>query len=591
MEEKADSRATCELGGDAEPIRIGRWCFKMVSVPFFFATLLLAAATACGIAATLLFKPLFDKGLIAGDGSVLLPIIGAQILLLLVRGALAGGAFDLFARSGARLGQRLTTRIHDHLKRHALPYFLGKQQSDILQLVRNDVITLETSLGQLAGQALISAFQAVAVLCVIVLWRPELSLVCVAGLGLGAMLTSWGARLADRELGKEIDANARVAEQILRALGPRGLLLRVSAAGSWADERLAGELETYRRALVRRRVLPNWVLAGAEGVGSITYFLFYMVGGYVVAGGGASAGELVAMAALLTYLSASANQLAPTFVGLKEARVRLRRIESELSIPPETAEPESPAANVDLGGEFRFEGVTVRYGEHEALSGIDVTFPTGRATAVVGPSGAGKTTLTFLLMRLIEPDAGRVLMGETPLSRIRRDDLWPRIGYVPQEPILFSGSVAENIALGRDAPPERIEEACRKAGIHDLVAGEHGGYTADAGEAGYRFSAGERQRLAIARALLADPGVLVLDEPTAHLDAVTEQLVLATITRQREAGRTVVVVTHNPATLEAADNVVLLVGGRLAWRGAPQDFLAEPDFRRYLREAGYEAVE
>lgn len=544
--------------------RLGAWCFGQVWRAFAAGTALLLLATAGGIAASLLFQPLFDKGLIARDGSILAPIVAGQVALLLVRNVLAGAAFDLLARAGAGLGSRLTLRVFDHLQRHSLPYFLERGQADLLQLLRGDVVVLEASLGQLAGQALIASFQTLAVLAALLAWKPELALLCAAGLGTGAVVTSLAARLSNRALAREIGANAKVAEHLLRTLGLRGFLLRVQSSAAWPRARLETRLADYRGALISRRVGPNWALAGAEAIGTVTYYLFYLVGGALVAGGGASAGELVAMAALLSYLTASANQLAPTFVGLKDSWLRLKRIERELALPPAMAEPAPRAPLPQARGAFALEAVTVRYGTAEALATVSLAIAPGRVTCIVGPSGAGKTTLTLLLLRLIEPSAGRVVLDGLPLAAYPREVLWQRVGYVPQEPILFQGSVWDNLTLGRTLARPVVEAACAAVGIHERIVSDPAGYDADVGEAGYRFSAGERQRLVLARALAAAPAILVLDEPTAHLDAATEEAIRLTIGRQRDAGRTVLVVTHNPATLALADDVVALAGGRLA---------------------------
>jgi ABC-type multidrug transport system fused ATPase/permease subunit len=318
-------------------------------------------------------------------------------------------------------------------------------------------------------------------------------------------------------------------------------------------------------------VRPNWILASGEGLSTVTYFGFYLAGAYLAAGGGATAGSLIAMTAMIGYLIGSMNQLAPTYVGLGDAWLRLGRLGREFSIdaaPPEFADALAPE---NLRGAFALDRVTVRYGEAIALRDVSLAIRPGRITAIVGRSGAGKTTLTLLLVRLIETDSGKVTVDDAPIDAYRREALWRLIGYVPQEPVLFRGSARENIAAGRPLAESEIVEAAVAAGIDERLRAAPEGYGFDVGENGYRLSAGERQRISLARALAAHPAALVLDEPTANLDAVTHARISATMAAQRDAGRTIIVVTHNPAALAVADDVIVLDKGALVCCGPLTD--------------------
>jgi ABC-type bacteriocin/lantibiotic exporter with double-glycine peptidase domain len=358
---------------------------------------------------------------------------------------------------------------------------------------------------------------------------------------------------------------------LLMMLSLRGALLRVSASPDWGRSRLVQLLDRYRRMLVRRRVLPNWITVAGEGVSTATYFCFYLVGAYLVAGGTATAGSLIAMAALVSYLIGSMNQLAPTYVGLGDAWLRLGRMEKELLIAPSGRETEQSLVAQTLRGAFELKQVTVRYRDAIALNNLSVVIEPGGITAITGSSGAGKTTLTMLLLGLIEPEAGQVTVDGDPIGKYGRQTLWKHIGYVPQEPILFRGSARENIAVGRPIAETDIVATNIKIGTHGRLAGAGEGYDSDLGESGFRLSGGERQRINLARALAGGPSVLVLDEPTANLDAATETLIRNILVDQRDAGRTVVIVTHNPAILAIADRVILLKQGHLVCSGPARD--------------------
>ncbi len=560
--------ARADAGFKEQPggLRLQQWLLRAVLPSILAGSLLLLLASIANISATLLFQPLFDTGVSARQGSVLVPIVALQLCLLLTRGVLAGIAFEVLARVSARLGQDLTLRIFDHLKDNSLSYFLARPQAELLQVLRNDVLTLEQGFAQLVGQALIATFQTLVILVIMLVWEPRIALLCFMGLGASAALIWLASKLTSTALAKEIEANASIADHLLMVLGLRGFFLRVSASPGWARVRLQELLQRYREAMIRRRVGPNWVLVGGEGVGTITYFGFYLIGAYLVTGGTSTIGSLVAMTAMVGYLIGSMNQIAPTYVGLADAWVRLKRIERELSNRAARPQWGSHAPSMPRGA-FELDGVTVRYGDTLALSGVSFAISPGRIVAIVGRSGAGKTTATLLLLGLIEPECGRVLADGISLREWKREALWHHIGYVPQEAVLFHGSARDNIAAGRSLPEAELVAASMAAGIHDRFAAAPEGYDFDAGENGFRLSAGERQRIGLARALAGRPSVLILDEPTANLDSATEALIKQTLIDQRNAGRTVIVVTHDPGTLAIADDVAVLDKGVLAGFG------------------------
>ena len=547
------------------------WCLRQELPTFVAGLTILLLATIANILTALLFQPLFDNGVLGKQTSVLVSVVALQTALFVTRGALAGFAFDLFARASARLGQRLTLRVFDHIQTHSYSYFIDHPQSRLLQLLRNDVLVLEVSIGQTLGQAIVATLQTILALLVIFLWDPRLALLCMIGIASGAALIWLAARLTNRALHDEISANETVAEHLLMMLSLRGALLRVSASPDWGRSRLVQLLDRYRQMLVRRRVLPNWITVAGEGVSTATYFCFYLVGAYLVAGGTATAGSLIAMAALVSYLIGSMNQLAPTYVGLGDAWLRLGRLEKELLIAPSRRETEEALVPQTLRGAFELKQVTVRYRDAIALNNLSVVIEPGGITAITGSSGAGKTTLTMLLLGLIEPETGQVTVDGDQIGKYCRQTLWKHIGYVPQEPILFRGSARENIAVGRPIAETDIVTTNMKIGTHGRLAAAGEGYDSDLGENGFRLSGGERQRISLARALAGRPSVLVLDEPTANLDAATETLIRNILVDQRDAGRTVVIVTHNPAILAIADRVILLKQGHLVCSGSARD--------------------
>jgi ABC-type bacteriocin/lantibiotic exporter with double-glycine peptidase domain len=557
-------------------VQLGRWCLGQIGWLFPAGTAMLAFATVVGIAAALLFQPLFDQGLIGRNGGILVSVIGLQLGLMLLRILLTSSALDLLARAGARLGELLTLRLYEHLQQHSLQYFLEKKQADLLQLLRADIALIEESLGQVSGWVVIGSFQAVGMLIVIGLWQPLMALVCLAGLVVGTILTAIAARQSNRGRIREIDANVAVTEHLLATLGVSGTLLRVGTAPRWPTRRMAAQLEAHRLSMLSRRLAPHWILSGAQATSAVTYCLFYLLGGYFVAGGTMSTGALVAMAAILGNLTAAVNQLAPMFVEFRDAWWRMRRIEQELAteLPPPEIKP--ARTGTAIVGHYTLANVRVRSGRAVLLSRVTLDIRPGRITAISGRSGAGKTTLLLLLARLLEADDGQVLLDGQPLEQFTREDLWQNIGFMPQAAVLFRGSIKENICLGRAIPEQAMIDACVAAGLHDRIRCDPQGYDMEIGESGYRLSAGERQRLTFARAVVGSSKLLLLDEPTAHLDAAGEAIICRAIVDRRRQGCTVIAVTHSPAILALADEVIIVEAGLAKESARASDAVEQP---------------
>jgi ATP-binding cassette subfamily B protein len=304
----------------------------------------------------------------------------------------------------------------------------------------------------------------------------------------------------------------------------------------------------------------------------------YWFAGWSIAGGGdaISIGTLVAFTTLQTRLFFPIGQLLSVGLDVQTSLALFDRVFEYLDLPVEIAERDHPVELRGVKGDVRFEGVSFRYDADApwTLDGVDLEVPAGTRTAIVGETGAGKTTLGYLAARLYEPERGRVTIDGVDVRDTSFESLAATVGVVSQETYLFHASVRDNLRFARpDAADDEVERAARAARIHELIASLPDGYDTVVGERGYRFSGGEKQRIAIARTILRNPPVLVLDEATSALDTRTEQAVQQALDELAE-GRTTIAIAHRLSTVRDADQIVVIDGGRIAERGTHDELIA-----------------
>jgi len=414
-----------------------------------------------------------------------------------------------------------------------------------------------------------------------------------------------------------MEYSADMSSIITETLGINGVLL-VKTFGRQRQE-VARFRETNRNVRdvgVRRALVGRWFFLGLGIASAIGTALIYWVGGYLVLREAITVGTIVAFAAYLTRLYGPISSLSNVQVGFAQSVVSFERVFEYLDLPVEIED--RPGA-VELGrvhGHLRFEGVSFSYLAEDELSeqpasepgenahepeeavGIittrrwavrDLSFEIcpGQLAALVGPSGAGKTTITYLLARLYDPTEGRITLEGHDLRAVSQESLARQIGIVTQETYLFHDSVRANLLYARpEATQAELEAACRAANIHDFIAALPDDYDTVVGERGYRLSGGEKQRLAIARVILKDPCLLILDEATSHLDSPSEALIQAAL-EPLLARRTSLVIAHRLSTILAADQILVLDEGRLLEEGSHAELLARGGLYAHLYETQF----
>jgi ATP-binding cassette, subfamily B, bacterial len=372
------------------------------------------------------------------------------------------------------------------------------------------------------------------------------------------------------------ESMADISSLVQESLSVSGIMLGKTMGRS---HELASRFESESNRLagleVRSRMAGRWMMASIQTTFAIMPAAVYWAGGFSVARGiGAlTLGTLVAFTTLQARLFAPVGSLLSISVDVQSSLALFDRIFEYLDLRIDIVEGKREAR--DLHGDVRLDNVWFRYEGHEwALQGVDFEVPAGTKTAIVGETGAGKTTLGYLVARLYDVTRGAVTIDGIDVRELTFDSLSAAVGVVSQETYLFNASVRDNLRFAKpDATDDEIEAAAEAAQIHTLISSLPEGYDTVVGERGYRFSGGEKQRLAIARAILRNPPILVLDEATSALDTQTERLVQEALDRLVE-GRTTIAIAHRLSTVRDADQIVVLDGGRVAEIGTHEELLA-----------------
>jgi ATP-binding cassette subfamily B protein len=392
------------------------------------------------------------------------------------------------------------------------------------------------------------------------------------------------------------DLSALVAE----SLSVSGIMLgKTMGRGGDLANRFTGESEGIADLEVRSRMAGRWVMSTIQMTFAIQPAIIYWLAGQSFIGS-LSIGTVVAFTTLQTRLLFPIQSLLGVGADVEASLALFDRIFEYLDLPIDIAEAEHPVElrPEEVLGEVRFEHVSFRYGVATGDSGwtlrdVNLDVPAGTRTAIVGETGAGKTTLGYLVARLYEPQEGRVTIDGVDVREVSMSSLASTVGVVSQETYLFHASVRENLRFAcPEATDEEIETAAKTARIHDLIASLPDGYDTIVGERGYRFSGGEKQRMAIARTILRNPPVLVLDEATSSLDTQTEYAVQAELERLAE-GRTTITIAHRLSTVRDADQIVVLDQGRIVERGTHDELLERggPYASLLARDVAEEPVE
>ncbi len=564
-----------------------------ILITFFLVTLVFASLLS--VAQPLLFRRIVDQGITPGNASL---VTWTAILIAVL--AVADAGLGLVSRYfSARIGEGLIfdlrTQVYDHVQAQSVAFFTRAQTGALISRLNNDVIGAQQAFTSTLGGVLGNLISLVIVLVTMFLLSWQITLVSLVLVPLFLFPARFMGRRLQAMTREAMTVNAEMSTQMTERFNVAGaLLVKLFGRPQQESESFGSKAAVVRDVGVRIAMANRWFFTALTLVAALATAITYGLGGNLVIQGAISLGTLLALVGLLAQLYGPLTALSNVRVDVMTALVSFDRVFEVLDLQPLVKEPEK-AKDIPSGPlDINFSAVSFNYprasdvslsslssspeaevedSDEPVLSNVSFDVPSGTLTALVGPSGAGKTTITALLARLYDPTSGKILVGGVDIRDVSSQDLRASMGVVTQDAHLFHDTIRANLLYARpDASDTDIIAACADAQILPMIQALPNGLDTVVGDRGYRLSGGEKQRIALARLLLKSPRIVILDEATAHLDSESERAVHQALDNALE-GRTSVVIAHRLSTIRSANQILVVVAGQILERGTHDELM------------------
>jgi ATP-binding cassette, subfamily B, bacterial len=525
-----------------------------------------------------LVKDALNDGILKHNTTILTEVVLGMIAIAVATAALSVWQTYVSNVVGQRVMHDLRSAVYQKLQRMSLAFFTRTRTGEVQSRIANDIGGLDNVVTTTATTIAQNATTVIAAIVAMCILNVRLAVISLFFVPLFVYMTRRVGKMRRKITTEQQRRLANLSALVAESLSVSGIMLgKTMGRGHDLANRFTGESKDVADLEVRSRMAGRWVMSSIQMTFAIQPAIVYWLAGQSFLGH-VDVGTVVAFSTLQTRLLFPIQSLLGVGADVEASMALFDRIFEYLDLRVDIVEAEHPVElrAEEMLGEVRFDGVSFKYTadqEDWTLADINLEVPAGTRTAVVGETGSGKTTLGYLVARLYEPQEGRVTIDGVDVRDASLASLAATVGVVSQETYLFHASVRENLRFARpDATDEEIEDAARTARIHDLIASLPEGYDTVVGERGYRFSGGEKQRMAIARTVLRNPPVLVLDEATSSLDTQTEYVVQEGLERLAE-GRTTITIAHRLSTVRDADQIVVLDKGRIIERGTHDELI------------------
>jgi ATP-binding cassette subfamily B protein len=557
--------------------------------------LTLVISSLLSVAQPLLFRRIVDDGITPGNASL---VTWTAVLIAVL--AIADSGLGLVSRYfSSRIGEGLIydlrTEVYEHVQSQSIAFFTRAQTGALISRLNSDVIGAQQAFTSTLGGVLGNMISLIIVLITMFILSWQITLVSLVLVPLFLLPARYMGRRLQAMTRESMVVNAEMSSQMTERFNVAGaLLVKLFGRPREESDSFSTKAAVVRDVGVRIAMANRWFFTSLTLVAALATAVTYGLGGNLVIQGALSLGTLLALVGLLAQLYGPLTALSNVRVDVMTALVSFERVFEVLDLQPLVREPINPQPVPPGPLSVQFEHVSFTYprahevsieslssvlnledsrGEVQVLSDIDFTIPAGTLTALVGPSGAGKTTITALMARLYDPTSGKIRIGGTSIDELSSQELRECMGVVTQDSHLFHDTIRANLIYARpDATDRDIMAACADAQILPMIEALPAGLDTVVGDRGYRLSGGEKQRVALARLLLKSPRLVVLDEATAHLDSESERAVHLALDTALE-GRTSLVIAHRLSTVRNAHQILVVVDGRIVERGSHIELL------------------